>query len=104
VAELPGSIEKSVEKFLSAVRARQRVDAAYVFGSHARDAATKWSDIDVAVISSDFTADRFSERVKLMLLAASIDDRIEPSPFRPEDFDDSDPLASEIRQTGIRVA
>jgi len=80
------------------------VDAAYVFGSHVRQAATEWSDIDVAVISSDFTADRFRERVKLMLLAARIDERIEPNPFRPEDFHSGDPLANEIRQTGIKVA
>jgi hypothetical protein len=38
-----------------------------------------------------------------MHLAAQIDDRIEPHPFTPQDFNASDPLTSEIRKTGVRM-
>jgi uncharacterized protein len=44
-----------------------------------------------------------AERLALMRLAAEIDDRIEPWPFRPESFDANNPLAHEIRQTGVEV-
>lgn len=104
MATLPQAITRSVEQFLAAVRRQQRVEAAYVFGSHVWGTAAEWSDIDLAVISPDFSSDRFQERLNLMRLAAQIDDRIEPSPFTPEDFKAKDPLAHEILQTGVRVA
>jgi predicted nucleotidyltransferase len=75
-----------------------------VYGSEARRQATKWSDIDVAVISPDFADDLFSAQLALMKLAARVDDRIEPRAFTPESFNANDPLASIIRDTGIRVA
>ncbi len=40
----------------------------------------------------------------MMRLAARVDDRIEPHPFRPQDFNLNAPLVSEIRRTGVRVA
>ena len=40
----------------------------------------------------------------LMRLAARVDDRIEARAFMPEDFNAGDPLASEIRRTGVQVA
>jgi predicted nucleotidyltransferase len=94
---------RSVKRFLAAVQQRQRIDAAYLYGSQVRGTATEWSDIDLAIISSGFSSDSFEERVALMRLAAQIDDRIEPHPFSPQDFNVSDPLVSEIRKTGVRV-
>ena len=38
-----------------------------------------------------------------MRLAAQIDERIEPHPFTPQDFNANDPLVSEIQRTGVRV-
>jgi predicted nucleotidyltransferase len=87
----------------AAVQQQRRVEAAYLYGSQVKGTSTQWSDIDVAVISPDF-ADLFQERLALMRLAAQIDDRIEPYPFKPQDFNSSDPLAGEIRLTGVRVA
>ena len=49
-------------------------------------------------------ADLFEERLLLMRLAARIDDRIEPHPFRPEDFRPTAPLVGEIQRSGVRVA
>jgi len=77
-----------------------KIDSAYLFGSFAKGTEHKWSDIDVAVISSDFSDNRFEESVRLMILSHDIDSRIEPVPFRPERFIDEDPLAWEIKKTG----
>ena len=103
MATIPDAVTRSVKRFLAAVQQRRRVEAAYVYGSQVKGISTEWSDIDLAVISPDF-ADPFQERLALMRLAAQIDDRIEPHPFTPQDFDASNPLASEIRKTGVRVA
>mgnify|MGYP002642278824 CR=1 FL=1 len=75
-----------------------------IYGSYSKGNANEWSDIDVAVISPDFSEDMFDERLKLMKIAANIDDRIEPHPFRVEDFDKSNPLVSEIKKYGILLS
>jgi uncharacterized protein len=103
MAEIPDNIEQSIKRFLAAIRRLKKVDKAYLYGSQINGRATKWSDIDVAVISADFSSDLFEERLALMRLAAEIDDRIEPWPFTPESFDANDPLANEIRQAGVEL-
>jgi predicted nucleotidyltransferase len=104
MAAIPDTIAKSVEQFLAAIQQRQRIEAAYLYGSQVKGAATDWSDIDLAIISPDFSTDLFQEQLNLMRLAAQIDDRIEPRPFRPQDFNIGEPLVNEIRRTGIQIA
>ena len=104
MAQISDHVIHSLERFLSSVRQVRRIEAAYLYGSQVKGTATEWSDIDIAVISPDFAADLFEERLLLMRLAAQVDDRIEPHPFRPEDFRPTSPLASEIQRTGVRVA
>jgi len=104
MAEIADAVIQSLQRFLAAVGEVRRIEAAYLYGSQAKGTATEWSDIDVAVISPDFAGDLFQERLLLMRLAAEVDDRIEPHPFRPADFDPTAPLVSEIRRTGVRVA
>jgi len=103
MAQIAADVLASVERFLTVVRQRLRVDAAYLYGSQAVGSARPWSDIDVAVISPDFSDDLFQERVNLMRWAAEIDDRIEPQPFTPDRFSPNDPLAHEISQHGVRL-
>jgi uncharacterized protein len=54
-------------------------------------------------VSDDFSGDRFLDRRLLVPLRRSIDRRIEPIPFRSEDFKDYDPLVSEIVKYGKRI-
>jgi predicted nucleotidyltransferase len=104
MAQIAPDVIASVNRFLAVVRERLRVEAAYLYGSQATGCARPWSDIDVAVISPDFSDDLFQDRIALMRLAATIDDRIEPQPFTPDRFGPNDPLASEISQNGVRLA
>lgn len=76
---------------------------AIIFGSFAKGTAKEWSDIDVALVSPDFTGDRFEDRRRIVPLRRNIDNRIEPLPFRPEDFYDGGMLAEEIKRTGIKL-
>ena len=103
MAQIAPDILASVERFLAVVRQWRHIDAAYVYGSQTTGSARPWSDIDVAVISPDFSEDLFEERVALMKWAAVIDDRIEPQPFTPDRFGPNDPLASEIFRSGVRL-
>lgn len=77
---------------------------AIIFGSYAKGDAKKESDIDVALVSEAFSGDRFEDRRKIIPLRREIDNRIEPLPFRPEDFENGGILAEEIRKTGVVVS
>jgi predicted nucleotidyltransferase len=101
MAEINALAVELAKKFITYLQNQGiKIDSAYLFGSFAKGTEHKWSDIDVAVISSDFSDDRFEEGVRLMILSHDIDNRIEPVPFNPETFIDEDPLAWEIKKTG----
>lgn len=103
MAEISVAIQDSVREFLAAVNKERRITAAYLYGSQVRGQAGPWSDIDVAIVSPDFADDLFAAQIDLMMLAAKMDDRIEPRAFTPESFHVNNPLASEIQSTGIRI-
>ncbi len=95
---------KMAKKFLERLKSEGiNVEGLYLYGSYAKGTAHKWSDIDIAVVSSDFKGSRFDEGVKLRNIASSIDVDIEPVPFRPDTFIDEDPLVWEIKKEGIRI-
>ena len=80
-----------------------RPKAIYLFGSYARGESNWESDIDLAVISKNLTGHPINDFVRLMMLRRGIYLRIEPHPFRPEDFTEDNPEAAEIMRTGIRI-
>lgn len=78
--------------------------AIYLFGSHVKGTPHSWSDIDVAVVSDQFKKDFDKYRWLLWQIRMDIDKRIEPHGFTVDDFDnDEDPMAYEIKTTGIRL-
>ncbi|HOG11521.1 MAG TPA: nucleotidyltransferase domain-containing protein [Candidatus Aminicenantes bacterium] len=104
MAQIDDSIKGTLENYLAKLeRAGIRVEAAYLFGSFAANAQRNESDIDIAIVSPDLTGNRYEERVRLMEFSSDIDTRIEPVPFRPENFVDEDPLAWEIKKKGILI-
>jgi len=80
-----------------------RIEAAYWFGSTVRKGADEDSDIDVAVVSPDFTALRFQNAKKLFPAVIRVDSRIEIHPYSPSDFNEGTPLVSEIIRTGKKI-
>lgn len=92
------------EKFIRlAEEAHIHIQNAVLFGSSARGDAGEWSDIDVAVVSSDFSGIPFYDREKLIPFMLKVDSRIELHPFRPEDFTEDDLFAREIIRTGVQL-
>ena len=102
MAQINSDIIDRVKEFLRKLTERGiYIESAYLFGSYAGESASKQSDIDVAVMSPDFSHDQLEERIRLMKLSAEIDIRIEPVPFHTNDFLDDDPLVGEIKKSGI---
>lgn len=78
--------------------------AIYLFGSYAKDKASKWSDIDVAVVS-DRLKKRWNQNEEILWrYTLDVDYRIEPIGFTVNDFKEGyDPIVHEIKKTGIRI-
>ncbi len=76
-----------------------------LFGSYATGKTHTDSDIDIAVVSTQFGQDVAEEMMLLRKTALKVDSHIEPVPFCPEDLDDNfSTLAQEIKRYGIDVA
>lgn len=109
VTQKPNATPDKKHAFLAArrfVRAVQkagiRLDAAFLYGSYVLGTARADSDIDVALVSNDFTH-HSADWVKLRPVLQSMDARIEHVRYRPKDFRDENPLVWEIKTTGISL-
>lgn len=80
-----------------------RLTAAYLYGSYAAGTAHPDSDIDVALISEDFTGNWLEDHKRIVSTLLRCDARIELVRFHPEEFRDENPLAWEIKTKGIRL-
>jgi len=97
-------IRNILERLLAALREKTiRVAEAYLFGSFAHGENTEYSDIDIALVSEDFTGVRYLDIKKMGRIVRDIDCRIEIHSFSMQDKSNSMFLA-EIIRTGIRVA
>ncbi len=103
--KIPAVIREEVKKFMAQLQQdKLPVTAVYVFGSYAKGTAHAWSDIDVCVISSNFTD--VWEALQYLWARRPEDHglTIEPIGFSPADFNDPhDPLIQEIKTTGVRI-
>jgi len=104
MAENIDQIKSILKQYIKIIKQHKiEIEKIYLFGSYALGTATDESDINIAIISNDFEGDRFLDRRKIVPLRRKIDRRIEPIPFRTEDFKKSDPLALEIMTHGIEI-
>ncbi len=75
----------------------------FLFGSYMKGNFHEDSDIDIAIVFPDY-ANRMDRQVELMKLTRKIDTRIEPHPFRENEFELSDPFVKEIITHGKEIA
>ena len=98
------SVIEVVKKYINELQQNNMpIQGAFIFGSYAKENPKEESDIDVALISTAFTGDRFEDRRKIVPFRRKIDSRIEPIPFRPEDFEQGGNLVDEIKKTGKAI-
>jgi predicted nucleotidyltransferase/HEPN domain-containing protein len=107
VTQLPNTERKqalqAARRFVRAVQKTGiHLDAAFLYGSYVLGTAHADSDIDVALVSNDFTH-RSDDWVKLRPVFQVMDARIEHVRYRPKDFRDASPLVWEIKTTGISL-
>lgn len=96
-----------LKKMLTAYRKKLEsrnipVSQIYLYGSYAKGQPNGQSDIDICVISPTFN-DRIESTMTLMKLRDDDELLISPIAFSPNTFTDENPLAWEIKQTGILI-
>ena len=97
-------IMDSIKKYIEKISQYYKIEAIILFGSYAKGTENEDSDIDIAIISSDFN-DIIEDGAKLIGLTWKIDTRIEPHPITTEDYKKvSNPFIREVVDTGIKVA
>lgn len=103
MVEKNDEIDAKVHQYIEILKKKYTILRVYIYGSFAKGTNHKWSDIDLAIISPDFSDDTMSDRLVLMKIGALIDDRIEPYPFSTKRFTSTDPLVNEICEHGIQI-
>lgn len=96
-------IMKKIEEYIKAISKEFDIKEVYVFGSYAKGTNNENSDIDIAVVL-DSDIDVIDLMVELMMFTKNIDLRIEPHPFKLNDFEKGNPFVDEIKSTGLKVA
>ena len=97
-------IMESIKKYIEKISQYYKIEAIILFGSYAKGTENEDSDIDIAIISSDFS-DIIEDGAKLIGLTWKVDTRIEPHPITTEDYQKvSNPFVREVVDTGIKVA
>jgi predicted nucleotidyltransferase len=98
-------VKEYVNEYIEALRIDGLpVERVFLFGSYVKGRTHKWSDIDVCVISPRFN--RKIDPYEYLWTKRRRDDvlrGIEPVGFHPKDFIDENPLALEIKTTGIEI-
>ena len=97
-------IMKPIQQYIEKISKYYKIDAIILFGSYSKGTENEDSDIDIAIISSDFN-DIIEDGAKLIGLTWKIDTRIELHPITAEDYRKvSNLFVKEVRDTGIKVA
>jgi hypothetical protein len=99
------AIDKA-RKFIRLLRTNgMDVYEAYVFGSVAMDKADEYSDIDIAIVSNEFTGMPFYDVKKISKFRRAVDLRLEVHPFSLNDILHNPPLFFvDIKKEGVRVS
>lgn len=100
------SIIRIIKIFVKAMKKEKiRAEKVILYGSCASGRQRKDSDIDLAIVSKDFSKDTVEEGMRLFRIAGTVDPRIEPVPILPESYKNDTwiPLIYEIRKNGVEV-
>ena len=101
---IDSKVMESIKKYIEKISKYYKIEAIILFGSYAKGTQNEDSDIDIAIISSDFK-DIFDDMADLIGYTWKIDTRIEPHPISKEDYDKiATPFVKEVVDTGIKVA
>jgi predicted nucleotidyltransferase len=96
-------IEARVNLFLELAAKKINIVQAFLFGSSVKGERHEWSDIDLAIVSPDFSGDSFEDLKILIPFIIQVDRSLEVHPFHPKDFTASNPFIKDILESGVQI-
>ena len=91
-----GDLQKIIRRFKEALSGTIRVHSMILFGSYRNGTAKKYSDIDIAVVSPDFSKTNPIKNLQFLFkVAKKVNIDLEPIAFRPEEIENPDPRSFE---------
>jgi len=91
-AETTTRTEEIVRRAIGRLQQKIHVQQVILFGSHATGGADAWSDVDLAVISPDFSRMRHRKVMDLLVeVAIAVDPSVEIRPYTPRDLREARP-------------
>jgi predicted nucleotidyltransferase len=90
------------KRYLESVSEKYQIESAILFGSLARGTNHSDSDIDIAIIFKSVN-DIIDLQIELLNLRTDDDLLIEPHPFAVNDFNETNPIVSDIKKNGIEI-
>jgi len=99
-------IKNEITKLVEALKKNIKVDSVILFGSFAKGNASKDSDVDIAVISTEFGQNPLKEKqlIYRTIIKESIEPYFEIHTFTPSELKSSNNyFISEIRSTGQKI-
>lgn len=104
MSQIPNHIIELINIFIEKLeKSNIHIEEAILYGSYAKGNYDEWSDIDLALVSDNFSGIRFNDWDLLRDAKLSTSFDLSPLPFRPEDFTSDDLFVKEIKKTGIRI-
>ena len=104
MADIPNEIKEKIRRYLDELKNEKiSIKKAILFGSYAKGIISEWSDIDIALVSDDFTGSRFSDKNRIRKVTLKAGSDIEVLPFNSADFNKDNPFVKEILETGIEI-
>lgn len=95
------NLNSYITRYLLACEERGiKMQKVILFGSYAKGNANDESDIDLALVSDEFSGRPLDDRQKISSVNIRFSD-IEPHTFNTDYFEAGDPFINEIKRTGI---
>jgi predicted nucleotidyltransferase len=104
MVEIPDSVKAKIERLLSLLEAKNiKIQKAILFGSYASGTYNEWSDIDLALVSDDFSGNSFLDKLNLIDFVFASGKDLSLVTFTTQDYDDSLFARDEIEKKGIVI-
>ena len=102
--KISDNIKGKILKFIDLLELNNiHIQKAILYGSYAAGHNNEYSDIDLALVSDNFSGDIWEDKKLLRKFKAEVSWDLSPMPFRTEEFDNSYFVRDEIIEKGIRI-
>ncbi|UCD85300.1 MAG: nucleotidyltransferase domain-containing protein [Deltaproteobacteria bacterium] len=106
MSKIKGRIKREIEEYITEIKQICPIEKVILFGSHAKEAINKNSDIDLAIFSrkiNDENRLEFTTKFLVMITKFKLD--IQPIAFSYQDYfdEENDFIRDEIRKKGIEI-